>query len=206
MASLLTLFRKNVETVIEDNRKAGDELVRRLKALTPNEFLRLGTDVWSQLSMSQYRDVVKTIAPEIHWPAVDEETVEPVAMLEMVRWWWRTQAVLTQSILVTMLMTGVVVPTMITAWPTIVWTMAPYTLVRNADPEFWPPCGRLDGNTDGCVYIPTQDLNWDWIAYHAAIPAKALLQINHHLRADYAPRGSMVMVWRSRGKLQEARK
>jgi hypothetical protein len=201
MVDLLALFRKNVETVVEDHREATAALVRRLKQLTPQDFLRRGPDVWSQLSMSQYRDVVETIAPQIHLPGMHEETMEPALMLETISRWWRARSTLVQSIYLTTIMTVVVVTIAIAAWPTIAWTLAPYTLVRNVDPRSWPPCSRLARNVDGCVYVPTQDLNWEWIAYHLAMPVEDLLRTNNHLPVAFAPARSKVTIWRSRAQL-----
>jgi hypothetical protein len=201
MAKLLALFRRNVKVVVEDHRDASAALIRRLKHLTPEEFLRCGPEVWSQISMSQYRTVVETIAPEIHLPAVHEEKAAPVSMLETIGRWWHARSTWVQSVYLTITMTVILMPVVIAAWPTIVWTMAPYTLVRPADPLTWPPCGRLAWNTDGCVYIPTQDLYWEWIAYHLAIPVKDLLKINSQLPVAFAPTGSQVIIWRSRGQL-----
>jgi hypothetical protein len=201
MANFQASFRKNVETVIEDHREATSALVRRLKHLTPQDFLRRGPEVWSRLSMSQYRDVVEAIAPEIRLPAVPKETVEPTPMLATIGRWWRARSTLVQSIYLTTIMTVVFVTIVIAAWPTIAWTFAPYTLVRNVDPRTWPRCGRLAGNIDGCVYVPTQDLNWEWIAYHLATPVEDLLRTNNHLPVAFAPAGSKVTIWRSRGQL-----
>lgn len=201
MTSLITLFRKNVDTVVEDDRKATDTLVQQLKRSTPQNLLRRGPEVWSHLTMSQYRDIVETIAPDVHLPIVNEERPEAVSMLEKIGDWWRERSTLTRSFYLTTIMTVTIVTGSIAIWPMIVLPMAFDPLVRDINVGYWPPCGRLAGDTDGCVYIPTQDLNWEWIANHVAIPVEKLLKTNYHLPAAYAPRGSKVTIWRSRGQL-----
>src|ERR1035437_8267746 len=146
MADLFGLFRKNVGIVTEDHRQATVALVRRLKHLTPEELLQRGPEVWSHLSMSQYRDVIETIAPDGHLPDVPDVTVESVSMLETIVRWWRARTIFVQSTYLTTIITCIVVPIVIAAWPTIVWTLEPYNLVRNEDPRRWPPCGRLAWN------------------------------------------------------------
>jgi hypothetical protein len=39
------------------------------------------------------------------------------------------------------------------------------------------------------------------MAYHLAIPVKDLLKINSQLPVAFAPAGSQVIIWRSRGQL-----
>jgi hypothetical protein len=202
MADLFAIFRKNVNVVTEDDRQATVALVRRLKQLTPQELLQRGPDVWSRLSMSQYRDVIETIAPDVHIPDPPEVTVEPMSISEAIGRWWRARTILMQSTYLTIIATSILVPLMIAVWPTVVWTLEPYILVRNVDPRLWPPCGRLAWNTDGCVYVSTQDLTWEWLSYHLAITAEDLLRTNKHLPVAFIPAASQVTIWRSRGQLK----
>jgi hypothetical protein len=201
MTDRLALFRRNVTTVAEDYRKASAALMNQLKHLTPQELLRLGPDVWSKLSIDQYREVVAAVAPHVKIPPMREERVEPDPMVNRLRRWWRARSPLAQSSCLTALVTTIVMVLAIAGWPALSWSLAPFTLVRPAEASNWPACERLVWTTDGCVYIPTIDLNWDWIAWHLHMPAAQLLRINGHLPAGYAPAGSQVVVWRSRGRL-----
>lgn len=201
MADRLALFRSNVRTVAADHRRASTALMNQLKHMTPQELLRLGPDVWSKLSIDQYREVVAAVAPHVKIPAAREEKVESDPKVNRVRRWWRARSPLAQSSCLTVLLTAIVMVATITGWPALSWSLAPFTLVRSANASNWPACERLVWTTDGCVYIPAIDLNWDWIAWHLHMPTTQLLRINRHLPADYAPAGSQVVVWRSRGRL-----
>lgn len=205
MSRHLALFRKNVDTVIADDRKASDAMVLRLKKLTPAEFLCQGPGTWSRLSMSQYHDIVATIAPGLRLPAPNADPAQDATVFDTIHAWWRARSTLARSFYLTTIMTIMIVTATITTWPAIVWTLVPYTLVRDIDAAYWPSCDKLAWSVDGCLYNPTQDLNWDWIAYHAAMPVEELLRSNNRLPATHAPAGSNVIVWRSRGRLKGAK-
>ena len=202
MAKLLTLFRRNVETVVEDGRADTEALVDRLKRMTPQDLLRQGPEVWSRLTVSQYYDIVATIAPDLDLRPPREPAAETAAASDGIVAWWRGRSTLARSLYLTTIMTAVVVTVTIAGWPRIVWTMAPYMLVRSDEITYWPFCGRLEWNTDGCVYIPDRALNWDWFAYHLALPVQELQRTNVHLPTTQVPAGSQVIVWRGRGQLQ----
>ncbi|MDI4232487.1 hypothetical protein OZ411_06625 [Bradyrhizobium sp. Arg237L] len=201
MADPLSIFRRNVANVMADHRKASAALLDRLKQLTPQELLRRGPDVWSKLTVDQYREVVAAIAPQVKIPAVREGKVEPHPVANRLRRWWRGRSCLVQSSFLTALVTAIVMVAVIAGFPVLSWSLVPFTLVRSANASNWPLCERLAWTADGCVYIPTIDLNWDWIAWHLQMPTVQLLRINTHLPAGYAPAGSQVVVWRSRGRL-----
>jgi hypothetical protein len=202
MAKLLALFRRNVATVVEDGRADTEALVGRLKRMTPRDLLRQGPEVWSRLTLSQYYDIVATIAPDLNFRSPKKPAAETAAASDRFLAWWRRRSTLARSFYLTTITTAIVVTVTITSWPTIVWRTAPYTLVRSEEITYWPFCGRLEWNTDGCVYIARQALNWDWIAYHLALPVEELQRTNVHLPTTQVPAGSQVIVWRGRGQLQ----
>ena len=202
MADPLAIFRRNVTVVMAEHRRASAALLDQLKQLTPQELLRRGPDVWSKLSIAQYREVVAAVAPQVKIPTVREEKIESKpSFANRVRRLWRSRSPLLQSVCLTALMTAIVMVVVIAGWPALSWSIAPFTLVRSTDANRWPSCERLAWTTDGCVYIATMDLNWDWIAWHLHMPTAELLRINTYLPADYVPVGSHVVVWRSRGRL-----
>lgn len=203
MAEPLAIFRKNVTIVMAEHRRASAKLLNQLKQLTPQELLRRGPDVWSKLSIDQYREVVAAVAPQVKIPTVHEDKIEPAPMAKKWRRWWRARSPLVQSSALTALLTVIVMVAAIAGWPALSWSLAPFTLVRSNDASRWPACERLAWTTDGCVYIATIDLNWDWISWHLHMPTAELLRINTHLPANYAPAGSQVVVWRSRGRLKD---
>lgn len=202
MADPLAIFRRNVTVVMAEHRKASAALLDQLKQLTPQELLRCGPDVWSKLSIAQYREVVAAVAPQVKIPSVREEKVESrPSLAQRVRRWWHARSPLLQSVCLTAPLTTIVMVVAIAGWPALSWSIAPLTLVRPTDASNWPSCERLVWTTDGCVYIPTIDLTWDWIAWHLHMPTAQLLRINTHLPSQYAPAGSQVVVWRFRGRL-----
>lgn len=201
MADPLSIFRRNVTIVLAEHRRASASLLNQLKQLTPQELLRRGPDVWSKLSINQYREIVAVVAPLVEIPAMLEDKVELGPRVKKWRRWWRGCSPLVQSSCLTALVTTIVMVAAIAGWPALSWSLAPFTLVRSTDASRWPACERLVWTTDGCVYIPTINLNWDWIAWHLHMSTAELLQINTNLPADYAPTGSQVVVWRYRGRL-----
>ncbi len=202
MANPLTDFRNNVEAVAAEHRRSSTALLRQLKQLSPQELLRRGPKLWSKLSIAEYHEVIQAIAPRVRIPIARDNAVEPAPMPNAFRRWWRARSALAQSTCLTALFTIIVTAVVVAGWPVLSWSLVPHTLVRPLSTSTWPPCGRLAWNTDGCVYIATIDLNWDWIAWHLKVPTTELLRINKHLPDTYVPAGSQVIVWRSRGRLK----
>jgi hypothetical protein len=201
MADLRAWFRKNVTHVKEDADKSSVQLVQRLKQMTPAEFLRLPPNTFASLTAAQYRDIVATIAPDTKLP-------EPPPLEELpadIRtWgdWWRERSTLIQLSIVTMAITVIAVGIAIavpTAWK---WTVSRMEIVRPVSTATWPVCARLSAYTDGCVYYPTQNLTWAWVAQQLAIPPQELYEANQHLPPQYIPVNSMLVVWRHRGRLE----
>jgi hypothetical protein len=202
VSKLLALFRRNVETVIEDGRADTEALVSRLKRMTPRDLLHQGPEVWSRLTVSQYYDIVATIAPDLSLRPPREPAAETATASGRIRAWWRGRSTLARSFYLTTITTTIVVAITIAGWSRIVWITAPYALVRSEEITYWPFCGRLGWNTDGCVYVPTRALNWDWIASQLALPIDDLQRTNVHLPTTHVPAGSQVIVWRGRGQLK----
>jgi hypothetical protein len=70
----------------------------------------------------------------------------------------------------------------------------------------WPACQRLDSHVDGCVYTSGSDrLSLTGVAGLTGIPVENVLAANRHLPASadtVLPRGSRIVVWRGRLRLE----
>lgn len=75
-------------------------------------------------------------------------------------------------------------------------------IVRPASTATWPSCSRLSRYTDGCVYTPTQDLNWEWVARQLDIPVEVLKRTNRHQPPQFIVGRAPLIVWRERGRLE----
>lgn len=203
MANLRAFFRSNVRHVQNDAIKASDELVRRLKRLTPEEFLRQSPRLFARLTQNQYRDVVATIAPQVRLPAAPP----PVAEVKRDHWtlgkWWRERSVLVQTLIVTIAttliftMAGVFAPLGVKA------TLGHMEVVRPTSTATWPVCKRLSEYTDGCIYYPSQNLNWQWVALKTGLPVENLHRTNRRINTQWLPANTPVVIWRERGRLED---
>jgi hypothetical protein len=70
----------------------------------------------------------------------------------------------------------------------------------------WPACPRLDAHVDGCVYISGSGRpSLTGVAGLTGIPIEHVLAANRHLSATadtVLPRGSRIVVWRGRLRLE----
>ena len=202
MADLRALFRQNITKVSTDAKRASNGLVERLKQLTPQEFLRQPPNVFAHLTDKQYREIVAKIAPNTKLPAppvIEEPVEEKRSLLD----WWREQSAFAQSFLVTLFVTIIITLAAALEPLAMKWTLTRAEIVRPISTATWPVCQRLSGYTDGCVYFPSQDLNWDWVAERLDLPVETLREPNRHLSPQFIPRGAQLVIWRYRGHLVE---
>lgn len=197
-----TAFRQNVARIKADATKASDDLVQRLKKLTPAEFLRQPPQIFNQIKLNQYRDIVATIAPEVRLPVPDTEVSATKARRFALKTWWRERSALTQSIIVTVIVSMIFSTAGVIAPLAAKWTLSRTEVVRPSTTTNWPVCKRLSEYTDGCLYYPTQDLNWDWAAWKLNMPLETLRRTNRHLPGQWIPANAQLVVWRERGRLE----
>jgi hypothetical protein len=201
MPSPWQTFRKHVARVKEDSKKETEQLVDDLKRKTPAEFLRLPARTFASLTTEQYRDVVRTIAPDINLPTAataDELAVKP----RNDRHWWRERSALTHMMIITVAAT-ISFTALALASPWVwKWTLNHMEIVRPVSTATWPVCSRLSPYTDGCVYYVAQDLNWSTVAQQLGMSAQELYQANRHLPPQFIPAKSTLVVWRHRGRLE----
>ena len=199
-----TTFREDVARIKIDATKASEDLIRRLKKLTPEELLRQPPRVFNQLKLDQYRDVGATIAPRVRLPASETNDVSENKTPGFARkTWWRERSTLAQSTIMTIIVSAIFSGTGVIAPLAAKLTLSRLEVVRPAMTANWPVCRRLSEYTDGCVYYPTQDLNWDWVAQKLNVPAETLRRTNRHLPWQWIPANAQLVVWRERGRLED---
>lgn len=201
MTDLRTLFRRNVARVAAEGRAASADLIHRLKQMSAAEFLRQPWTVIDQLTWAQYKEIVRVVAPDVKLAAGKVEV--PEKEKRTVLDWWRERSgsfrslVWTIAVTVAFMTIGLMAPWIHKA------TLSRAEVVRPSSWQAWPVCARLSAYTDGCVYTPTQDLNWDWAAWKLDMPVETLRRANPHLPSPFIIRGAPLLIWRGRGHLLE---
>lgn len=203
MAEGRARFARDVRAVADEERQASARLVRRLKGLTPAEFLREPVSTISQLSMRQYRDIVSTIAPEVSLPkeTSGDEALPAISLRDRISATWSRMTTLARRLVIGTLIVVIGIPVTVLGIPWGLWWLAPYTLVRPRDSTGWPSCPRLAWHVDGCLYHAPADLYWEWIAARATQSVAELKANNPHLPATHVPARSAVVIWHGRGQL-----
>jgi hypothetical protein len=204
MADPRIIFKRDVAVAVEDYRRASEALVAQLKTLTPEEFLRQPLPIFNRLTLEQYQKIVETIAPEMKIAAPDRQSFASAGRAERLRDFWRTRTATARSLYVTSVIAVVIALALPLLAPVLSWHLAPLLMERSVNPTDWPACSRLAPDVDGCVYTPTQPLDWNWIAHHAALDLTQLRRTNQHLKTDFVPAGAEVTIWRGRVKLKRS--
>lgn len=202
MADQRKTFQSNVARVKADARTNSAYLVQRLKRMTPAEFLRQPPHVFAQLTTKQYREIVATIAPNVkilRAPAGEPPTSETRTFMD----WWRERSAFAQSFLAMLSVTVTFSGAGIFAPLATKWALSRVEIVRPISTATWPTCQRLSRYTDGCIYTPSQDLNWDWVAGQIDLPVEVLRRTNTHQPPQFIVRGAPLVIWRERGRLEK---
>jgi hypothetical protein len=202
MADRRTQFREDVANVKRDANNHTKQLVQRLKQLTPAEFLRLPAKTFGFLTAAQYRDIVATIAPGTKVP-VPPPAEDVVAETATWRDLWRARSALTQMVIVTAIVTAIfTIMTIGTPWA---WkSIASRTeIVRPRSTATWPRCVRLSRYTDGCVYFPTHDLQWEAVAEQLQMLLQELHDANKHLPQQFIAARAPLAIWRHRNNFKD---
>jgi hypothetical protein len=196
MAERLKAFLKDVSTLRAQQRAEQLAWLDRLKAMTPQQFVRVPREELHDLTDRQYAEIVRHIAPA-HRLLEPQETAqrkrEPWAILRKIMIPTAVRAA------VLGLLTGLpVLIASFAAGPAIDWWQYRTPPLRSQDASTWPPCQKLNGWVDGCIYAPAQDMAWSRAADLLQIPASELRQSNRHITAAYIPRHATLVVWRHR--------
>jgi hypothetical protein len=200
MAKGLRCFLNDVKALRTQQKAERSARLTRLKAMTPEAFVRVPREELQELSYREYAEVVRHVAPEHHLPELRKQA-KPAA-----RWWtgMRRFAVPTAARAVAF---GVITGLLILAASLAVapaiegWKSPAPPLVRSIDASTWPPCHRLDPSVDGCTYLPAGNMTWERAASLLQIPERELRQSNRHINQADIPQQTMLIVWRHRGQL-----
>lgn len=198
-----SLFWRNVARVEDEGRNASAALVARLKRLTPVELLRLPQADFADLTLTQYREVVAAVAPNIAVTLPPDEEVGMPSLLDRWRMFWARRSTFMRASISTAI--GALLSTLaiVTLGPVLMWHLAPVTLQRPVAVEAWPRCSRLAWDIDGCIYVSHRDLAWPEVAAATRIDVTSLQRTNRHLPYAMIPAGVTLVIWRGRGRLQE---
>lgn len=201
MARHLEAFLTNVKAAREERAADQKALVRQLKNLTAEAFVRLPREAMQDLTNEQYDNVVKHIAPGHKLPQPPTEPSRPPQWRLRDLWKatpsWVKAAVAALLAGLPMLMAALLVV------PAIHWWQSQTPPLRSADASTWLRCTQMNEWVDGCIYVPTTALTWDRAAGLLGMVEGELRQINRHIRENYIPAGATIIVWRKRGILQE---
>jgi len=188
-------FKKSVARLKREQKEEMGQFIAYLKSMSPEEFLRLPRRDIERLSPAQYAEIAQSIVPNVTLGTSEQKQhIKPTARPRKITAGRRSTMAVIGSVLA-----GLIVAF---AGPTIVERVQNYDLVRPASAESWPICRRLTAKTDGCVYIPKQNLNWDYVAQSLHIDRAFLLTLNRHLPVASAPAERKIIVWRGAGRLE----
>ncbi|WP_028133747.1 hypothetical protein [Bradyrhizobium japonicum] len=202
MADRRAIFHKDMAKVKRDAANESRQLMNRLKQMTPAQFLRLPAKTLARLTAAQHREVVGTIAPEITLSA-PPPLPEPKRATLSWRERWQLLPSSAQMTAITSVLTTVIVIVAVASPQVLRWTLTHIEIVRPGERGSWPRCARLSRYTDGCLYSPTYDMDWDALAEQLHIPRPQLYDDNKHLPPQFIPARAPIVVWRHRGRLVE---
>lgn len=196
-----TQFQRNVSKVKADARAASGALVHRLKRMSAEEFLRQPRSTFNRLTLAQYREIVSVIAPGMKLPETTSKA--PEKKKRRLIDWWHERSVGFRSF-VSMAVVTVMLATLGTLTASAYKIMlSRIDVVRPANWQTWPACSRLSAHTDGCIYRPTQDLTWEWVAWQLDLPVETLRRNNPHQPLQFIIRRAPLAIWRGRGRLED---
>ncbi|MCX7321286.1 MAG: hypothetical protein NT113_17995 [Hyphomicrobiales bacterium] len=198
MAERLKAFLKDVST-LRAQRNA-EQLARmdQLKAMTPEQLVRLPRQELQELTDRQYAEIVRQVAPEHHLPKPPEVSADAARSWAVLRGIAIPTAA--RAAVLGMLAGLPVLLASLAIGPTIDWWHYRNPPVRSAQAATWPPCPRLSGRVDGCIYVPMRDLGWDRAASLLELPEADLQETNRDINQAYIPGQTALVVWRHRGQ------
>lgn len=193
-------FDSAVAAIGKETKEEMAAFVTRLKTLSPEEFVRLPRQDLERLSISQYLNIARVIAPDVApLTAMLVRTGKPPQETKRPKKPWPIGKL--SSLAVAAGVTVVVIWAL--SGTTLLAAIASTPIVRSSFVSAWPRCTRLASDTDGCVYLAGQDLFWTYAASKLGLDVETLRRSNTHLPADRVPRGSRLVVWRYLGRLED---
>lgn len=189
-------FKNSVAAIAQDAKEETGAFIARLKSLSAEEFVRLSRRDVERLSLAQFIDVARAIAPDIP-PIAVTQAADPDPNKPFFNWTPRRLYAMAISASIALGCVGFLAAPMLTE------AMFDAPLVRSKTLFDWPACRRLTAEVDGCVYRPTQDLSWDYVAAMLEMDRDILRRNNAHLPDNMVPRASQLVVWRYHGHLED---
>jgi hypothetical protein len=199
MSERLKAFLNGVSTLRAQQRAEKLDRLDKLKAMTPEEFVRVPREELQDLTDRQYADVVGHVAPEHRLP-------EPQEVSEKLSWAGLPSIAIPTAARAAVLgvLTGLLLlVASLAVGPALDWWHYRTPPVRSEQASAWPPCRRLNGWVDGCTYVPARDMAWGRTASLLEMPEAELRQLNHHINQTYIPAQTTLVVWRGRGHIYQ---
>lgn len=196
-------FKHHVNAVLLDDKRTTEQLIAQLKTLTPAKFVQVPRKYLERLTPEQYAEVgahVASVVAEAPKRKSAPPTAEPIATKR--RWSMPNLQINGRSALATVAAIFLSITFVLTGPAAMDQLLNHDGLTRSIYASDWSRCNRLTETSDGCVYRPSQDLNWDYVAYRLGIEKQALLNLNPSLPATHAPAGQTIVVWRYVGNLE----
>jgi hypothetical protein len=201
MPRQLDLFLKDVASAKAKGDAADAELIKKLKVLPAEKFVRVPREVLNALSNEQYADIVRAVAPFVKLKLpVPAPSPQPKRNAD-----WSALPRPIVAIVAGLLLGIAILLTTIFAPQVPEWWSYLIPLSRETDATYWPRCERLTRWTDGCVYVVTHGLSWTDAARYLDLPESDLRRLNYHIQTDTIPAGAYLTVWRNRFELQRSR-
>lgn len=202
MANRLRNFLSDVKAAGEQSAAERKALLSRLKALKPEEFVRLSRETVQELSDKQYAEVVQHVAPT-HRLAQPKEVAPKKAPRWSLRLLWSALPTQLRAAIAALAVGFLILGATLPLGPAIEWWSYRIPPVRTVAAWTWPHCRRLSRWVDGCTYTPTDRLAWERAASLLAMSEVDLREVNKHIAERYIPAGAMLVVWRGRTTLLE---
>jgi hypothetical protein len=201
MTNRLGKFLQDVSALSAQRNAEQRERLERLKAMTPEQFVRVPREELQYLTGSQYAAIVRHIAPT-HRP------LEPQAAAKQKSEFWAilhkvTVPTAARAAVLGLLSGFLVWVASVSVSFAIDWWQYRIPPIRSQDASSWPQCPRLNSRVDGCIYEPVQNMAWDRAADLLQIPGTELRQSNRHILETYIPAQSMLVVWRHRSQFKQ---
>jgi hypothetical protein len=202
MATRLETFLNDVRSAREQQAAERLDRLQQLKAMTPEEFVRLPREELQDITNTEYSEIVRQIAPDHRLPKL-QETPKHSSQ------WWTSLRRIAVPISLRAALLGLIAGLLVliaslAIGPGIDWWQYLTPPIRTVNATRWPSCMRLSAWVDGCVYTPATNLGWDRAADLLQMSEIELRRNNRHIHNQtYIPRRTMLIVWRDRGELQE---
>lgn len=201
MPDRLRKFLAAVRAAREENAAEKRQLIDRLRALTPEQFVQVSREELQQLSDRDYVAIVRHIAPDHRIPQPHDVT-QTKPRRWSVRLVWNGVPTFWRASIVGFTIGFLILGGSVALGPAIDWLDYETPPVRPTDASLWPRCPRLSAWVDGCTYVPTTNLAWAQAASLLVMPEADLRKDNRDIGDWYIPAGSLLIVWRRRGSLQ----